>query len=138
MGRKLMIGIAAITVLASMANPHFLAGGAYDVYGETPWWQWSGAGLCLVALAVAAVVLWRRSARWGLSLLACELLLYLAITAGSISSAGMGYFSNGWGRSFLPSFYVAVALRVLLLCLAGREVALDNPRSFTRLGAKPR
>jgi hypothetical protein len=121
MRRVLLVIVAAATVLASVANPHFISGGVYDVYGFAPWWQWVGVHLCLTALVAAPVLIWRRSAKRGLLLLGCELLLYLVVTAGAVSYAGGGYFSNGWGGSFLTEFYVAVGLRLTLLYLAYRE-----------------
>lgn len=122
MHRAFLVIAATATLLASLANPHFMAGGAYDVYGLAPWWQHAGALLCLAAVVVAAVMVWRRSAKCGLMLLGCELLLYLSLTAGSALNAGRGYFSNGWGGSFLAAFYVAVGLRLILLYLAYRGI----------------
>jgi hypothetical protein len=120
--RRTFLGIAATaTLLASLANPHFIAGGAYDFYGLAPWWQEAGALLCLAAVVVAAIMDWRGSARYSLMLFGCELLLYLALAAGSTLSVARGHFSNGWGGSFLPAFYVAVGLRLILLYRAYRE-----------------
>lgn len=121
MHRTFLVIAATATLLASLANPHFIAGGAYDVYGFAPWWQQAGAFLCLAAVVVAAVMVWRGSANYGLMLFGCELLLYLSLTAGSALYAGRGHFSNGWGGSFLSAFYVAVGLRLILLYLAYRE-----------------
>jgi hypothetical protein len=120
--RRTFLGIAATaTLLASLANPHFIAGGAYDFYGLAPWWQEAGAFLCLAAVVVAAIMDRRGSARYSLMLFGCELLLYLALAAGSTLSVARGHFSNGWGGSFLPAFYVAVGLRLILLYRAYRE-----------------
>jgi hypothetical protein len=120
MHRTFLVAATTATLLASLANPHFIAGGAYDVYGLAPWWQQAGAFLCLTAVILAAVMVWRRSARNGLVLSGCELLLYLSVSAGSALYVGQGHFSNGWGGSFLPAFYVAVGLRMILLYLAYR------------------
>jgi hypothetical protein len=121
MRRTLLVAAATATLLASLANPHFIAGGAYDVYGFAPWWQRTGAILCLAAVVVAAFMVWRGSAR-GLMLLGCELLVYLSLAVGSALYAGRGHFSNGWGGSFLYAFYVSAGLRLILLYLAYREV----------------
>ncbi|MBB4634807.1 hypothetical protein [Longimicrobium terrae] len=121
MRRSLLVIAATATLLASAANPHFIFGGAYDFYGVGPWWQLAGAYLCLGAVVVGAVLVWRGSARRGFVLLGCELLLYLSVTAGSALRAGRGHFSNGWGGSFLSMFYIAIGLRVILLYLAHRE-----------------
>lgn len=117
----MLVTATAATLLASLANPHFISGGAYDVYGLAPWWQQAGALVCLAAVVVAAVMVWRRSPRYGLMLFGCELFLYLLLAAWSAAYAGEGHFSNGWGGSFLPAFFVAVGLRVILIYLAYRE-----------------
>jgi hypothetical protein len=121
MRRTLLVAAATATLLASLANPHFIDGGAYDVYGLAPWWQRTGAILCLAAVVVAAVMVWRGSANRGLVLLGCELFLYLSVAVGSALNVGGGHFSNGWGGSFLSAFYVSVGLRLILLYLAYRE-----------------
>lgn len=120
MRRSILTIAATTTLLATLANPHFLYGGAYDYYGSVPWWQQAGGFFCFAAVVVGAVMVWRRSAKRGLVIFGCELLLYLSVTAGSASYAGQGYFSNGWGGSFLSTFYVAVGLRLILLYLAFR------------------
>lgn len=117
----MLVIAATATLLASAANPHFIAGGAYDYYGFDSWWQQAGAYLCLGAVVAAAVLVWRGSAKRGFVLLGCEMLLYLSVTAGSALREGGGHFSNGWGGSFLSTFYAAVGLRVILLYLAYRE-----------------
>lgn len=119
--QALLVIAAIATLLASVANPHFIAGGAYDVYGEVPWWQTTGAFLCLAAVVVATVMVWRRYAKYGLMLFGCELLLFLSLVAKSASYVSEGYFSDGWGGSFRPAFYVAVGSRLVLLFLAYRR-----------------
>jgi hypothetical protein len=121
MRRSLLVIAATATLLASVGNPHFIDGGAYDYYGFAPWWQQAGAFLCLAAVIAAAVLVWRRSAKRGLVLFGCELLLYLSVTAGSALNEGRGHFLNGWGGDYLRAFYVAVGLRLILLYLAYRE-----------------
>ena len=127
MRRTFLVIAATATLLASLANPHFIAGGAYDVSGFAPWWQQAGAFLCLAAVIVAAVMVWRGSANYGLVLLGCELLLYLLLAAGSALYAGRGHFANGWGGSYLSGFYVSVGLRLILLYLAYRESGEARP-----------
>lgn len=126
MHRASLVAATTATLLASLANPHFTGGGANDAYGPVPWWQQAGSLLCLAALVVAAVMIWRLSAKNALVLLGCELLLYLSVSAGAALEVGRGYFSNGWGASFLPAFYVAVGLRLILLCLAYRATKEDR------------
>jgi hypothetical protein len=121
MHRIFLVAAALAALLASLVNPHFIAGGAYDVYGFAPWWQQTGAFLCLTAIVTAVVMVWRRSAKRGLMLFGCELLLYVSVMAGSALSVGPGYFSNGWDGSFLSAFFVAVGFRLVLLYLAYRE-----------------
>lgn len=65
MRRSLLVIAATATLLATLANPHFIVGGAYDFYGTGPWWQHAGALLCLGAIVVAAALVRRGSARRG-------------------------------------------------------------------------
>lgn len=133
MHRSLLGAAATGTLLASLTNPHFIAGGAYDVYGLARWWQRTGAFLCLAAVVVAAVMVWRRSTKRGLILFGCELLLYLSLAAGPALYVGPGHFSNGWGGSFLSAFYVTVGLRLILLYLAYREAREARTIQWSRI-----
>lgn len=88
MERGVVAALAAATMLATFANPHFLFGGEYDVSTFAPGWQWSGALVCLSALAAAARMDWRRAPGRVFRLLPCELILFLSVTAGAVASVG--------------------------------------------------
>jgi hypothetical protein len=54
MHRAFLAVAATATLLASVANPHFIEGGGHDIYGPPQWWQLTGAG------AHDAIVAWCR------------------------------------------------------------------------------
>ena len=116
--RTVVIALVACAVVASLANPHFFSGGSFDVYGIAPWWQRPAAIVDIGLLLLAAVALWRSSARAAFGLLVCELAFYILLTAASARAAGGGYFSNGWGREFYSVFGFALIARGILLWFA--------------------
>jgi hypothetical protein len=119
--RILLIALVACAVLASLANPHFFFGGSFDVYGIAPWWQRTAVIVDMGLPLLAAVALWRSSARAAFGLLVCELAFYVLLTAASARAAGGGYFSNGWSREFYSVFWFALIVRGTLLWSANRQ-----------------
>jgi hypothetical protein len=117
--RTLLVILTAAAAVASVGNPHFASGGAFDVAGPPAWWQPAGAVLALAAL-VAAALLWRGAAERAFTLLVGELLLFVLLAAASVGRVGDGYFADGWGGNHFSLFAAALAFRVLLLWLAHR------------------
>ena len=118
--RTVLIALVACAIVASLANPHFLGGGSFDVYGIAPWWQRPAGVIDIGLLLVAAFALWRGTCV-AFALLFCELVFYLLLTAASARAAGGGYFSNGWGGEFYSAFGFALLARGVVLWFA-------NPR----------
>ena len=118
--RTVLVALVALAIVASLANPHFLAGGSFDVYGIAPWWQ-RPAGVIDVGLLLLAAFALCRSTRVAFGLLFCELVFYLLLTVASARAAGGGYFSNGWGRELYSAFGFALVARGIVLWFA-------NPR----------
>ena len=115
MRRAVAVALPALVVAASVANPHFVRGGVFDVYGTGPWWQPAAAAADLLTLASGAVLLWRGALGSAARLFTAEALAFALLTGGAAASVGSGYFADGWGGSFFPVLWVAVALRLLLL-----------------------
>lgn len=110
-----IVSLAAAIVAATVANPHFLHGGAFDVYGAAGPLNHLGAWLDLSILALAVGLLWRGQSLWAPLLLVSELALYAGLVIAGFWRAGLGYVSDGWGGSYWSVLAAAFTCRALLL-----------------------